>query len=111
MSEMSTSVEAKVLYTVSNIEKCMCSKCPVQADSVCAQEKFGSLKNETKSSGKSGAPEPQKVPGMYCSTGTAACKDLNPNKMCICKTCAVWEENCLERATPMMYFCNNGKAT
>jgi len=107
---MSISVETKVPYTVSNIERCMCSQCPVQADSVCAQEKFSTLKNEIKSLGEGEAPEVQKVPGIYCSTGAATCVDLNPNRQCICKTCAVWEEYCLENAKPMMYFCNIGRA-
>ncbi|MGB9131778.1 MAG: DUF2769 domain-containing protein [Methanosarcina sp.] len=107
---MSTDIENKVPYTVSNIEKCMCSQCPVQANSVCAQEKFSSLKNEIKSSGGGAGPEPKEVPGIYCSTGSATCIDLNPNQQCICKTCAVWEEYDLENAKPMMYFCNIGRA-
>ena len=40
MSNMSKSAGAKVPYVVSNIERCMCSQCPVQADSVCAQDKY-----------------------------------------------------------------------
>ena len=107
---MSATIETKVPYTTINIERCMCPQCPVQADSVCAQEKFSNLKNENKSLGEGGAPEPQKVPGVYCSTGGAACVDLDPNEQCICKTCAVWIEYCLENATPMMYFCNIGRA-
>jgi hypothetical protein len=111
MSNMSKSAGAKVPYVVSNIERCMCSQCPVQAGSVCVQEGIGNLKNEMKSSGEGAAPEPQKVPGVYCSAGSAACRDLNPDKECICKTCVVWGEYCLQNAIPMMYFCNNGKAT
>jgi hypothetical protein len=110
MSEMGTDVEVIVPYTASNIGKCMCPQCPVQADSVCAREKIGSLENEMKSSGGSETPEPQKVPGVYCSAGEAACKDLDPNKECICKTCAVWVEYCLEKGTPMLYFCSNGRS-
>jgi hypothetical protein len=111
MSEIGTTLKVIVPYTAPNIEKCMCPQCPVQTDSLCAQEKIGNLNNETKSSGESEAPEPQKFPGVYCSAGKAACKDLNPNKECMCKTCAVWGEYCLENGTPMMYFCNNGRAT
>jgi hypothetical protein len=111
MSEMGTSLEVKVPYTISNIERCMCPQCPVQADSVCALEKIGNLKNEMKNLGEGEAPEPQKVPGVYCSEGDATCMDLNPNRECICKTCPVWGENCLEHAGTIMYFCNNGRAT
>src|SRR5665811_446539 len=78
MSEMGTDVKVVVSYTLSNIERCMCPQCPVQAGSVCVQEGIGNLKNEMKSSGEGAAPEPQKVPGVYCSAGSAACRDLNP---------------------------------
>ena len=107
---MTTALETKIPYTVSNIERCMCPQCPVQANSVCVQEKSSILKNEVESSGKGEAPDPQKFPGVYCSTGAAACVDLNPNRECICKTCAVWAEYCLENEIPMMYFCNINKA-
>jgi hypothetical protein len=110
-NEMSKSREAKVPYVVSNIERCMCPRCPVQADSVCTLEKIGNLKSEIKSLGEGEAPEPQKVPGVYCSAGTATCNDLDPNRDCICKTCPVWEEHRLEQASPMMYFCNIGRAS
>ncbi len=111
MSEMDTSGEVKVPYNVTNIERCMCPQCPVQLDSVCTLDKIGNLKNEMKSLGKDEVPEPYKVPGVYCSSGTATCSDLDPNRDCICKTCSVWEENCLEHANTIMYFCNNGRAT
>ena len=86
MSEMGTSGEVKVPYAITNIERCMCPQCPVQADSVCTLDKIGNLKNEMKSLGKDEVPEPHKVPGIYCSSGTATCSDLDPNKDCICKT-------------------------
>ncbi len=108
---MDTPVEVKVPYNVSNIERCMCPQCPVQADSVCAREKIENLKNEMKIIGQDEAPEPYKVPGIYCSSGNATCSDLDPNKDCICKTCSVWVENCLEHADTTMYFCDNGRAT
>ncbi len=111
MSEIDTSGEVKVPYAVTNIERCMCPQCLVQADSVCTLDKIGNLKNEMKSLGKDEVPKSPQVPGVYCSSGTATCSDLDPNRNCICKTCSVWEENCLEHANTIMYFCNNGKAT
>ena len=110
MSEMDTSGKVKVPYAVTNIERCMCPQCPVQADSACTLDKIGNLKNEMKSLGKDKAPEPYKVPGVYCSSGTATCSDLDPNRDCICKTCSVWDDYCLEHANTIMYFCNNGRA-
>ena len=48
---MDATVKAKVPCTVSNIKRCMCTLCPVQTDSECAQEKYSKLKNEIKISG------------------------------------------------------------
>jgi len=103
--------KTKVPFTVSNIKRCRCTVCPVQADSECAQEKYSELKNELECCGGVEALEPQKVAGVYCSTGIASCKDLNFNKQCICHTCPAWEGYELKKSTPMIYFCNKGKAT
>ncbi|MGB9936979.1 MAG: DUF2769 domain-containing protein [Methanobacterium sp.] len=53
--------------------------------------------------------ERDRVPGMYCSTGKALCKDINPEKQCICNKCVVWKENNLENKNPDQHFCENGK--
>jgi hypothetical protein len=103
--------KTKVPYTVLNIKRCRCTLCPIQADSECAQEKYSRLENELESPGGVEALEPQKVPGVYCSAGTATCSDLNFNRQCLCNTCPVWEEYKLEKSTPMAYFCNKGRAT
>ncbi|AKB44221.1 hypothetical protein MSKOL_1933 [Methanosarcina sp. Kolksee] len=73
-------------------------------------EKMGNFKSEAKNLGEGKSPSPKSVPGVYCSAGEAACKDLNPNKDCICYTCAVWKENNLENANVVKYYCNNGRA-
>lgn len=108
---MRATEKTKVPYTALNIKRCRCTVCPVQADSECAQEKYSRLKNELESSGGVEALEPQKVPGIYCSAGNATCRDLNFNKQCFCYTCPVWEGYELEKSTPVMYFCNKGRAT
>ena len=76
----------------------MCPQCPVRADSLCAQEKIGNLKNEIESLGGAEALEPQRVPGVYCSTDNSTCGDLNFNGQCICNTCPVLEEYNLKNA-------------
>ncbi len=108
MGNMSKSIE--VPYIASNLERCMCSQCPVQSESACALEKMGNFKSEAKNLGEGKAPSPQSVPGVYCSAGEAICKDLNPNKDCICYTCPVWKEHNLENANVVKYYCGNGKA-
>ncbi len=98
----------KVPFTAENITKCMCPRCPVQTGSRCVNEKLGKLDEVLESA--CGAPEPQDVPGVYCSTGAATCKDLNPSQMCICGSCAVWHQYNLVSGRPVYYFCKDGRA-
>lgn len=102
---MDTAIEAIVPCTVSNIKRCRCTLCPVQADSECAQEKYSKLINEIESSGVE-ALEPHKVPGIYCSIGTATCGDLSFKRQCICNTCPVWEEYNLRNGKIIEHYCN-----
>ena len=71
----------------------MCSLCPVQADSKCVQEKLQSSKKLMESMPAGGVPDPEEVPGIYCSTGKATCEDLKFDRECICGTCEVWKES------------------
>ena len=107
---MRTNKKKKVPYTVSNIRRCRCPQCFVQADSECVKEMYSGLKNELESLGRIEVPEHLKVPGIYCSTGIATCKDLNYNKQCICYTCPVWDCYELEHSKKIMYFCTKGEA-
>ncbi len=100
-----------VPYARSNIEKCMCSQCPVQADSKCAQEKLQSSGKEMENMPGGEVPDPEDVPGIYCSTGKATCQDLNFDRQCICGTCEVWKEYGLEEINPNNHFCQHGRAT
>ncbi|MCO5384059.1 MAG: DUF2769 domain-containing protein [Methanosarcina barkeri] len=101
----------EVPYARANIEKCMCSQCPVQADSKCAQDKLQSSKKAMRGMPGVGVPNPEDVPGIYCSTGKATCQDLNSERQCICNSCEVWKEYDLGEGMPSQYFCKNGKAT
>jgi hypothetical protein len=105
---MSENPGPKVPFTVGNITRCMCPRCPVQTGSQCINEKLGKLDEVMESADK--APIPQEVPGVYCSTGAATCKDLDPSQMCICGSCAVWHEYKLVSRKPIYYFCTNGRA-
>ena len=107
---MTINANTRVPYTMENIERCKCPKCPVQARDECVRNKVLNLETEIQNAGKEGVPAPEKIPGVYCSTGNAICENLDPNQQCICKTCEVWANYVLEAAVPMMYFCNIGKA-
>jgi hypothetical protein len=103
--------DSKVPYKRSNIEKCRCPQCPVQADSKCAQEKLQSSKKLMENMPAGGIPDPEDVPGIYCSTGKATCESLNFDRECICGTCEIWKEYGLEGVDPNNHFCLHGKAT
>lgn len=100
-----------VPYARSNIEKCMCSQCPVQGDSKCAQDKLRSSGEAMKKMPGGEIPNPEDIPGIYCSTGKATCQDLNFDRQCICGTCEVWKEYGLEGVNPNNHFCKHGRAT
>ena len=92
----------KIEFNIVNIKRCQCAIFPVQAQSQCVVEKMKILKEQMSES----VPEPENVPKIYCSQGIAACKDLDPSKICICPTCAVWTENNLQS----QYYCQKGNA-
>ncbi|MDY9924867.1 DUF2769 domain-containing protein [Methanosarcina sp.] len=99
-----------VPYSRENINRCRCPQCPVQADSKCVKDKLENSKKAMEEMPEGEVPNSEDVPGIYCSTGKAACQDLNPDQQCICNTCDVWNEYVLEEATPSQYFCQNGRA-
>jgi hypothetical protein len=107
---MNTCENVKVPYTIENIKKCMCPKCPVQANSKCAMDKLENLARELEGPWEEDTPESQYIPGIYCSAGKATCQDLYPEEQCICNTCAVWRKYQLQNVKPTMYFCQRGRA-
>jgi len=104
-------IDFEVPYERENINRCRCPQCPVQADSKCVKDKLESSKKEMEELPEGEVPNPEDVPGIYCSTGEATCQDLNSERQCICNTCDVWKEFFLEEGTPSQYFCKNGRAT
>ena len=103
--------EFVVPYVKENINRCRCSKCPVQANSRCAQSEGQSVKQALKNAPAGEVPDPEKVPGVYCSEGPATCQDLDFDRQCICSSCEVWKEYDLKNANPNNHFCQHGRAT
>jgi hypothetical protein len=102
----------KVPYTQENAILCICTKCPTQAESICAGTKVREMEEMMAKGMPEGMmPPPADLPGLYCSTGAATCKDLDLTKMCICTGCPVWDKCNLSDGQPMGYFCRDGKAT
>jgi hypothetical protein len=97
----------KVDFTSENAINCICGRCPVQMKSKCSDEKWSKAEKELKNKK---TPKAKEVPALYCSAGTAACKDLSMNEMCICGDCPIFMDNALERGKPVAYYCRDGKA-
>jgi hypothetical protein len=98
----------KVPFLTETITKCFCPQCPVQGNSWCVTDKMEKLPETMKTTGK--VPKSQDFPGVYCSAGIAACKDLDTKQMCICGGCTVWKEYNLISGEQIYYFCKNGRA-
>jgi hypothetical protein len=96
----------KVTFNSGNVGKCLCPKCPVQAKSQCVSGKLGTI---TQALLKSPIVR-EDIPGVYCSTGTATCKDLDPSQSCICGNCGIFKEANLAQGTPVGYYCRDGYA-
>jgi len=102
----------KVPYTQENATMCICTRCPVQAESVCAKEKVRVMEAMMAKGMPEGMmPPPADLSGLYCATGVATCKDLDFNKMCICAGWPVWDKCKLGDSTPAGYFCRAGRRT
>lgn len=101
---MNQSTVDKVPFTRENAKKCLCWKCPVQKDSQCIknnEEKMGDVMTTR-------FFEPHIVPGLYCSSGTASCRDIDTNRPCICGGCEVYNSFRLSKNEPNGYYCKNG---
>jgi hypothetical protein len=96
----------KVPFTTAEVGSCMCPKCPVQAASACVKGKVLGIQGALKKNPLQRAD----IPGAYCSTGTATCRDLDPSKSCVCGTCSVFTKYSLAGGTPVGYYCRDGNA-
>jgi hypothetical protein len=100
-----------VPYNEENIIRCRCPECPIQADSQCALDKLRNSRQELENAPEGEVPNPENVPGVYCSEGKASCQDLNFERECICCICDVWKEYDIKDASPNNHFCQYGRAT
>jgi hypothetical protein len=102
--------DQRVPFTVENIKKCICTDCPVQNTSRCVKEKMEKTKEMMGSMESGLMPKPEDIPGLYCATGVATCKDIDTSQMCICGDCPLWEKYDLASGELLGYYCRDGKA-
>lgn len=103
---MAQVTSSKVAFTTANVSSCMCPQCPVQGASKCVKGKLKGIEKALKR-------QPLKredIPGVYCSAGTATCKDLDPSQSCMCGGCPVFNQNNLASGQPVGYYCRDGMA-
>lgn len=101
---MARTVAIKVPFNKTTVSKCMCPDCPTQSESSCVSGKMAQIKDTL-------AKNPlrrEDIPGVYCSTGQASCKDTDFSKDCICGSCAVFSEYNLAMGQPQGYYCRDG---
>lgn len=99
----------KIDFSMENIKKCLCPRCAVQIESQCVKDKQKIvllIKNQDLDSPMMLGPD--KFPGLYCSTGTATCQDIDTKKVCKCTECPIWNEKSLNKYSPGRYFCKDG---
>jgi len=103
---MSQTVAAKVPFNATSVGKCMCPKCPVQTKSQCVSGKLATIKDALKKN----PLKREDIPGVYCSSGAATCKDIDPKQSCICGTCSIYDQYKLGSGKPGGKFCQYGEA-
>jgi hypothetical protein len=103
---MSEAIGSKVPFNPTNVGKCMCPKCPVQAKSQCVSSKLTTIAQAVSKSPLSR----EDIPGQYCSTGTATCTDLDPKQSCMCPGCSIFTQYTLDKGTPVGWYCRDGFA-
>ena len=54
--------------------------------------------------------EPEIVPGSYCSSCMASCKDIDTMRPCICYECPGCVDYNLGERQPIDHYCKNGKS-
>ncbi len=96
----------KIPLNATNIMRCKCTECPVQANSGCVKGKMTAMQEAMMKD----PVRREDVPGVYCGTGTAACQDLDSQMKCICNTCPIYAEYNLAQSQPMAYYCQRGSA-
>ena len=101
----------KIEFSMENINQCLCVKCPVQIESQCVKDKQKIMLLITQQDLDSPMRmDAERVPGVYCSTGKAICKDIETERACKCNECPIWKEYALKNSLPGRYFCRDGKA-
>ncbi len=101
----------RIDFSMENINYCLCCKCAVQIESQCVKDKQKIMLLITQQDLDSPMRmDAERVPGVYCTTGKAICKDIDTKKVCKCNECYIWKEYGLKESSPGRYFCRYGES-
>ncbi len=102
----------KIDFNLENLEKCLCSECPVQTKSSCINDQMKIIEEVGHSVDIDSGYilDPEKIPKVFCAHGKTPCQDLDFHEECQCINCDIWKEYDLEVREAPAYFCKNGKA-
>lgn len=99
---------SRIELSMENINLCLCSKCAVQIESQCVKDKQKIMLLITQQDLDSPMRiDAERVPGVYCTTGKAICKDIDTKKVCKCNECNIWKEYRLNDSSSGRYFCRD----
>ena len=93
-------------FVTVNVSKCLCPRCSVQLSSNCVSSKVVEFKDTLNKH----PLNREDIPGVYCSTGAASCKDIKLEQDCSCGKCVIFPEYKLYNFQPMGHYCRDGKA-
>ena len=94
-----------VPFVNTNVNKCLCPRCPVQISSACVNSKIITLKEVL-----SKHPlQREDIPAVYCATGITTCIDIKVENDCMCGKCVIFPEYKLYNFEPMGHYCKNGQ--
>jgi hypothetical protein len=102
--EMKMPGKEKVPFTADMVNKCLCPQCPVQAESECVTK----LKRDLSENLAKESLNAKDIPGVYCNTGKATCKDLDTEESCLCFNCPIFKEYNLEGEATVGFYCSDG---
>jgi hypothetical protein len=94
----------KVPFNSENAARCWCPDCPVQQQSKCVHN----MKLTLVAALEESPLKREKIPGIYCATGEATCKELDYAKNCLCPTCGVFDRYGLAKGKPVGHYCRDG---
>ncbi len=103
---MRVATAVKVPFIRASVAKCLCTRCPVQANSPSVSVKMVDIKNALSQN----RLKRDDIPEVYCASGAATCQDIDTSESCICDSCFVFQGYDLASSKRVGHYCRRGAA-